>query len=80
MNMEEILLSVLPALITGFVSMIALITSYKAAKNSSKQSYSNNIDSMKFTQKEKVADQLAEKAAILLTKFVSHQIYPKIFF
>ena len=68
MNMEEILLSVLPALITGVVSMIALITSYKAAKNSSKQSYSNNIDSMKFTQKEKVADQLAEKSAVLLTR------------
>lgn len=68
MNMEKILVSVLPALITGFVSMLALITSYKAAKNASKQSYNNNVDSMKFTQKEKVADQLAEKSAILLTK------------
>ena len=68
MDTEKILENVLPALITGFVSIIALITSYKAAKNSSKQSYNNNVDSMKFTQKEKVADQLAEKAAILLTK------------
>lgn len=68
MDMEKILASVLPALITGFVSMIALITSYKAAKNASKQSYNNNVDSMKFTQKEKVADQLAEKSAVLLTK------------
>lgn len=68
MDMEKILMSVLPALITGFVSMIALITSYKAAKNASRQSYNNNVDSMKFTQKEKVADQLAEKSAILLTK------------
>ncbi len=68
MDIEKILENILPALITGFVSVIALITSYKAAKNSSKQSYNNNVDSMKFTQKEKVADQLAEKAAILLTK------------
>lgn len=68
MDIERIFVSVLPALITGFVSMLALITSYKAAKNSSKQSYNNNVDSMRFTQKEKVADQLAEKSAILLTK------------
>lgn len=68
MDMEKILVSVLPALITGFVSMLALITSYKAAKNTVKQSYNNNVDSMKFTQKEKVADQLAEKSAVLLTK------------
>ena len=68
MDMEKILESILPALITGFVSIIALITSYKAAKNASVQSYNNNVDSMKFTQKEKVADQLSEKMAILLTK------------
>lgn len=68
MDAEKILISVLPAFITGFVSMIALITSYKAAKNSTRQSYNNNVDSMKFTQKEKVADQVAEKSAILLTK------------
>lgn len=68
MDMEKILANVLPALITGLVSMIALITSYKSAKNTAKQSYNNNIDSMKFTQKEKVADQLAEKSAILLAK------------
>lgn len=68
MDIEKIIVSILPALITGFVSMIALITSYKAAKNASIQSYNNNVDSMRFTQKEKVADQIAEKAAILLTK------------
>lgn len=68
MDMEKIFVSVLPALITGFVSMLALITSYMAAKNTAKQSYNNNVDSMKFTQKEKVADQLTEKSAILLTK------------
>lgn len=44
MDIERIFVSVLPALITGFVSMLALITSYKAAKNSSKQSYNNNVD------------------------------------
>lgn len=68
MNMKKILVSVLPALITGFVSMLALITSYKATKNTAKQSFSNNVDSMKFTQKEKVADQLAEKNSLMLHK------------
>lgn len=68
MDMEKILMSVLPAIITGVVSLIALITSYKATKNASKQSYNNNVDNMRFTQKEKVADQLVEKASILLTK------------
>lgn len=61
-------LKILPTLITAFVSIIAMITSYKAAKNSTKQSYNNNVDSMRFTQKEKVADQISEKAAVLLTK------------
>lgn len=68
MKSQELLLTILPALITAFVSTIALITSYKATKNSTKQSYNNNVDSMRFTQKEKVADQISEKAAILLTK------------
>lgn len=68
MKIQELLFTILPALITAFVSIIALITSYKAAKNSAKQSYNNNVDSMRFTQKEKVADQISEKAAILLTK------------
>lgn len=65
---QEIVADILPSLITAFVSFIAMLTSYKAAKNASKQSFSNNVDSMKFTQKEKVADQIAEKSAILLTK------------
>lgn len=68
MKNQELLLNILPTLITAFVSIIAMITSYKAAKNSTKQSYNNNVDSMRFTQKEKVADQISEKAAILLTK------------
>lgn len=68
MDIKEILSDILPALITAFVSIIAMITSYKAARNAATQSYNNNVDSMRFTQKEKVADQIAEKAAILLTK------------
>jgi len=68
MKSQELLLNILPTLITAFVSIIAMTTSYKAAKNSTKQSYNNNVDSMRFTQKEKVADQISEKAAILLTK------------
>ena len=50
MDYEKIISSVLPALITAFVSTIAMITSYKAAKNAQKQSYNNNVDSMRFTQ------------------------------
>ncbi len=68
MDYEKIITSVLPALITACVSVFAMVTSYKASKNTQNQSYSNNIDNMRFTQKEKVADQIAEKAAILLTK------------
>lgn len=68
MDYEKIISNILPALITAFVSIIAMITSYKAAKNAQKQSYRNNVDGMCFTQKEKVADQIAEKSAILLTK------------
>lgn len=68
MNYEKLILSVLPTLITAFVSIIAMVTSYQASKNAQKQSYNNNVDSMRFTQKEKVADQIAEKAAMLLTK------------
>lgn len=64
----EILISIIPSLITALISIIAIITSYKSAKYSVKQSHNNNIDSMKFAQKEKVADQIAEKSAILLTK------------
>lgn len=68
MDYGKFITNVLPTLITAFVSTIAMITSYKASKNAQKQSYDNNVDSMRFTQKEKVADQIAEKAAILLTK------------
>lgn len=68
MDIQEILSDILPALMTAFVSTIAMITSYKATRNAATQSYNNNVDSMRFTQKEKVADQIAEKAAILLTK------------
>lgn len=68
MDYGKFITNVLPTLITAFVSTIAMITSYKASKNTQKQSYDNNVDSMRFTQKEKVADQIAEKAAILLTR------------
>lgn len=68
MEYEKIISSVLPTFITAFVSIIAMITSYKTAKNAQKQSFDNNIDNMRFTQKEKVATQIAEKASVLLTK------------
>ena len=68
MDFEKILSSIVPALITAFVSVVAMIISYKTSKNATKQSYNNNVDSMRFTQKDKVADQIAEKSAILLTK------------
>ena len=53
MDYEKIVSSILPTLITAVVSIIAMITSYKAARNAQKQSY-NNVDSMRFAQKEKV--------------------------
>lgn len=68
MNKIEIAIAFFPSLLTAFVSSIAIISSYKSSRNSSKQAYSNNVDNMRFTQKEKVADQIAEKSAILLTK------------
>lgn len=68
MDFEKILSGIVPALITAFVSVVAMIISYKTSKNATKQSYNNNVDSMRFTQKDKVADQIAEKSAILLTK------------
>lgn len=68
MGYGEIITNVLPTLITAFVSTIAMITSFIVSKNAQKQSYNNNVDSMRFAQKEKVADQIAEKAAILLSK------------
>lgn len=68
MDYGKFITNVLPTLITAFVSTIAMITSYKTSKNARKQSYDNNVDSMRFTQKEKVADRIAEKAVILLTK------------
>lgn len=68
MEYEEFITSIVPTLITAFVSVIAMITSYKTAKNAQKQSYNNNVDSMRFAQREKVADQVTEKAAILLIK------------
>ena len=68
MDYEKIVYNFLPTLITAVVSIIAMITSYKAARNTQKQSYNNNVDSMRFAQKEKVADQIAEKAATLITK------------
>lgn len=49
MDYGKFITNVLPTLITAFVSTIAMITSYKASKNAQKQSYDNNVDSMRFT-------------------------------
>lgn len=68
MDNQNLFLNMLPTLITAFVSIIAMVVSYMSTRKSTKQSYNNNIYSMRFAQKEKVADQIAEKAAILLTK------------
>ena len=68
MKMNEMLKIVLPSIITAAVSIIAIIVSYLSSRNSLKRSHENNVESMHFSQKDKVADQIAEKAAALLTK------------
>ena len=64
----ELLKAIIPSAITAVVAIIALITSAYSSHKATKTSYSNNIDNMRFTQKEKISDQIIEKASILLTK------------
>lgn len=66
--MNNIILTILPSVITATVSALAIIVSYKSSKRTLTVSQSNNIDNMRFSQKDKVADQIAEKAAALLSK------------
>lgn len=64
----ELLKAIVPSAITAVVAIIALITSAYSSHKATKTSYSNNIDNMRFTQKEKISDQIIEKSSILLTK------------
>lgn len=64
----ELLKAIIPSAITAVVAIIALITSAYSSHKATKTSYSNNIDNMRFTQKEKISDQIIEKASVLLTK------------
>ncbi len=64
----ELLKTIIPPVITAVVTIIALITSAYSSYKATKTSYSNNIDNMRFTQKEKISDQIIEKSSILLTK------------
>lgn len=64
----ELLKAIIPSVITATVAIIALITSAYSSKKATKTSYSNNIDNMRFTQKEKISDQIIEKASLLITK------------
>lgn len=66
--MDNTIISVLPSIITASVSALAIIVSYKSSKRSLAMSQDNNIDNMRFSQKDKVADQIAEKSAMLLSK------------
>ncbi len=63
----ELLKAIIPSVITASVAIIALITSAYSSKKATETSYSNNIDNMRFTQKEKISDQIIEKASSLLT-------------
>lgn len=63
----ELLKAIIPSVITASVAIIALITSAYSSKKATETSYSNNIDNMRFTQKEKISDQIIEKASLLLT-------------
>lgn len=64
----ELLKAIIPSIITAVVAIIALITSAYSSHKATKTSYSNNIDNMRFTQKEKISDQIIEKSSVLLTK------------
>lgn len=66
--MNNVLISILPSVITATISALAIIVSYKSSKRTLIMSKSNNIDTMRFSQKDKVADQIAEKSAELLSK------------
>lgn len=63
----ELLKAIIPSIITASVAIIALVTSAYSSKKATQTSYSNNIDNMRFTQKEKISDQMIEKASLLLT-------------
>ncbi len=65
MDYEKIITSVLPALITAFVSTIAMITSYKASKNAQKQSYNNNVVCV-LLKKKKLQTRLLKKQQFFL--------------
>ena len=45
----DVIISAIPAVITAVISAVALITSYKASKNATKQTYINNVDNMVFS-------------------------------
>jgi len=64
----ELLKAIIPSVITAVVAIIALITSALSSHKATKATYNNNINNMRFTQKEKISDQIIEKASILLTK------------
>lgn len=66
--MDELIKTILPSIITATVSILAIIISYMSSRHSLKSSYTNSVNNMRFSQKEKVADQVSEKAAMLLTK------------
>lgn len=63
----ELLKAIIPSVITASVAIIALVTSSYSSKKATQISYSNNIDNMRFTQKEKLSDQIIEKTSLLLT-------------
>lgn len=64
----ELLKAIIPSVITAAVAMVALITSAISSRKTNQTSYKNNIENMRFTQKEKISDQIIEKAAVLFTK------------
>lgn len=64
----ELLKAIIPSIITATVAIIALITSAYSSKKATKTAYNNNIDNMRFTQKERISDQVIEKASDFITK------------
>lgn len=64
----DLLKAIVPSIITATVAVIALITAAVSSKKATQMSYNNNIDNMRFVQKEKISDQFIERSSTYINK------------
>ena len=74
----ELIKSIIPSIITATVAVIALISAAISSKKATQTSYNNNIDNMRFVQKEKISDQFIERSSVFLTKTDPNKLNTKI--